>query len=93
MITASILHIHSWDMQLLQGCWYLYNSINLDSALQIQYVVVAINSRAVGQNFQLFLVFCAPQMRYMAQVKELEKLLGNKKPHVSLCILNSGMEG
>lgn len=56
-----------------QGCWYLYNSINLDSALQTQYVVVTINSRAVGQNFQLFLVFYAPQMRCMAQVKEPEE--------------------
>lgn len=70
MITASILHMYSWDTQLLQGCWYLYNTINLDSELQTQYAVLAINSKAVGQNFQLFLVFCAPQMRCMAQVKK-----------------------
>lgn len=67
-------HIYPWDTQLLQGCWYLYNSINLDSALQTRYAVVVINSRAAGQNFQLFLVSYTPQVRCVAsQVKELKE--------------------
>lgn len=97
MITASILHIYPWDTQLLQGCWYLYNSINLDSALQTQYAVVVINSGAAGQNFQLALVSYTPQIRCVAQVKELKERKYSyqaiKIPHVSLPISGGEMEG